>query len=107
MAGQSLKRLSFIHSPDAFLADTQQFGRMFLPVCAYTLAAYIESPEQFELNLFDMRFDAVDAVPEADLFVFSGVNQDYETIVDIHSRLQKRHPGATYILGGPIAWSLN
>lgn len=103
----NLSRIAFIHTPDAFLADTQQYGAMFMPVWAYTLAAYIEDPERYDLKLWDMRFDDVEAVPEADLFVFSGVNQDYETIVSTHSRLHARHPNATIIVGGPIAWSLN
>src|SRR5438132_3064946 len=107
MTQVTLKRLSFIHSPDAFLAETQQYGAMFMPVWAYTLAAYVEEPEKYDLRLFDMRFDDVNNVPAADLFVFSGVNQDYETIVATHARLRARHPEATFIVGGPIAWSLN
>src|SRR5947209_1543101 len=107
MAANSLKRISFIHSPDAFLAETQQYGAMFMPVWAYTLAAYVEKPEQYQLRLFDMRFDKVDDVPPADLFVFSGVNQDYETIVATHARIHELHPEAVCIVGGPICWSLN
>lgn len=107
MPANKLKTISFIHCPDAFLAETQQYGAMFMPVWAYTLAAYVEEPEKYELKLFDMRFDAIDDVPEADLFVFSGVNQDYETIVDTHRQIKERHPNSTYVLGGPIAWSLN
>jgi len=107
MTQDKLRRISFIHCPDAFLAETQQYGAMFMPVWAYTLAAYVEEPEQYELQLFDMRFDDVNDVPSADLFVFSGVNQDYETIVDTYSRLRTRHPNSTFIVGGPIAWSLN
>jgi radical SAM superfamily enzyme YgiQ (UPF0313 family) len=107
MSQSSLRRITFIHAPDAFLADTQQYGAMFMPVWAYTLAAYIEDPERYDLKLLDMRFDDVDDVPEADLFVFSGVNQDYETIVETHARLHGRYPDSTFIIGGPIAWSLN
>jgi len=107
MLSNPLKKIAFVHCPDAFLAETQQYGAMFMPVWAYTLAAYVEEPEKFELKLFDMRFDAVEDIPEADLFVFSGVNQDYETIVDTHKRIHERHPNSTYVLGGPIAWSLN
>jgi len=107
MTQGTLKRISFIHSPDSFLAETQQYGAMFMPVWAYTLAAYIAEPERYELRLFDMRFDDVEEVPPADLFVFSGVNQDYETIVKNHARLRERHPDSTFIIGGPICWSLN
>src|SRR2546423_4808745 len=76
---ETLRRISFVHSPDAFLAETQQYGAMFMPVWAYTLAAYVEEPERYDMRLFDMRFDAADELQAADLFVFSGVNQDYET----------------------------
>jgi radical SAM superfamily enzyme YgiQ (UPF0313 family) len=100
-------RISFIHCPDSYLAETQQYGAMFMPVWAYTLAAYVENPEQYDMNLFDMRFDRVEDIPESDLFIFSGVNQDYETIVDTHARVRERHPSSTFVLGGPIAWSLN
>jgi radical SAM superfamily enzyme YgiQ (UPF0313 family) len=107
MAQGTLKRISFVHSPDSFLAETQQYGAMFMPVWAYTLAANVEEPERYELRLFDMRFDDVEDVPAADLFVFSGVNQDYETIVATHARLRERHPTAVFIIGGPVCWSLN
>jgi radical SAM superfamily enzyme YgiQ (UPF0313 family) len=102
----TVRRISFVHAPNAFLAETQQYGAMFMPVWAYTLAAYVEEPEAYELRLFDLRFDRVDEVPAADLFVFSGVNQDYESLVAAHERLRARHPAATFIVGGPVAWSL-
>lgn len=107
MDNGSLRSITFVHTPEQFLAETQQYGAMFMPVWAYTLAAYIEHPEQYNLKLWDMRFDDTEALPEADLFVFSGVNQDYEHIVATHARLRERHPRSTFILGGPIAWSLN
>lgn len=107
MSARRLKTISFIHCPDAFLAQTQQYGAMFMPVWAYTLAAYVEEPEKYDLKLFDMRFDAVKDIPEADLFVFSGVNQDYETIVDTHNRVRELYPNSIFIIGGPIAWSFN
>jgi len=103
MARNTLKRISFVHAPNAFLAETQQYGAMFMPVWAYTLAAYVEEPEQYELRLFDLRFDRIDDMPAADLFVFSGVNQDYESIVAAHDRLRARHPASTFIIGGPVS----
>src|SRR5687768_17620520 len=85
-------RISFIHTPDAFLAETQQYGAMFMPVWAYTLAAYVEEPGRYDLRLYDMRFDKADHVPRADLFVFSGINQDYETLVSVHDKLRHLYP---------------
>src|SRR2546423_10332790 len=96
------ERISFIHSPDAFLAETQQYGAMFMPVWAYTLAAYVQHPESYDLRLFDTRFDDVEDIPAADVFVHSGVNQDYETVIATHARLRERHPQATFIVGGPM-----
>lgn len=107
MGERQKNRISFIHSPDAFLAETQQYGAMFMPVWAYTLASYVEDPEQYELRLFDMRFDNIEDIPFSELFVFSGVNQDYETLIAAHAQLKKSHPAATCIIGGPITWSLN
>jgi radical SAM superfamily enzyme YgiQ (UPF0313 family) len=101
------RRISFVHTPNSFLAETQQYGAMFMPVWAYTLAAYVERPEDYELRLFDTRFDRLEDVPAADLFVFSGVNQDYESLVAAHAALRERHPGATFVIGGPVCWSLN
>ena len=102
-----LKSITFVHAPDRFLAETQQYGAMFMPVWAYTLAAYIDRPERYDLRLCDLRFDEIDDIAEADLFAFSGVNQDYEAIVDAQSQLHKRFPNSTFIIGGPVAWSLN
>jgi hypothetical protein len=107
MTQDLLRRIAFIHAPDAFLADTQQYGAMFMPVWAYTLAAYIEEPERYDLKLFDIRFDDAKDVPEADLFVFSGVNQDYETIIATQAQLHGLYPNSTFIIGGPNTWSLN
>ena len=106
MTEDTRRRVSFIHAPNSFLAATQQYGAMFMPVWAYTLAAYVEEPGRYDLRLFDTRFDAVGDVPAADLFVFSGVNQDYETIVATRGLLEERHPRACFVVGGPIAWSL-
>ena len=107
MTQDALSSIAFIHAPDAFLAETQQYGAMFMPVWAYTLAAYVEEPERYDLRLYDTRFDRAEDVPRADLFVFSGVNQDYETIVSTHAALSGLHPDSTFIIGGPITWSLN
>jgi radical SAM superfamily enzyme YgiQ (UPF0313 family) len=107
MGNGDLKSITFVHAPDAFLAETQQYGAMFMPVWAYTLAAYINAAERYELKLCDLRFDKVEDIAEADLFAFSGINQDYDTIVTAQAQLRQRFPHATSIIGGPIAWSLN
>ena len=100
-------RIAFIHSPDDRLARTQQYGAMFMPVWAYTLAAYIDEPERHDLKLFDLRFDDPQDVSAADLFVFSGINQDYETIIATHAAIKSRFPEAVFVIGGPLTWSFN
>lgn len=101
------KSITFVHTPENFLAETQQYGAMFMPVWAYTLASYIEHPENYDLNLCDLRFEKANDIAEADIFAFSGVNQDYESIIDAERQLRARFPNSTFIIGGPIAWSLN
>ncbi len=107
MGHDDLTSITFVHAPDARLAETQQYGALFMPVWAYTLAAYIHEPARYQLRLCDLRFDTLGEVAAADLFVFSGINQDYEAIVAAAAHLQQRFPQATCIIGGPIAWSLH
>lgn len=107
MENTALTSITFVHATDTRLAETQQYGALFMPVWAYTLAAYIHEPERYHLRLCDLRFDTIAEVAEADLFVFSGINQDYDAIVAAATRLRQRFPYAIYIIGGPIAWSLN
>jgi radical SAM superfamily enzyme YgiQ (UPF0313 family) len=104
-SSQTLSSIAFVHAPDARLAETQQYGALFMPVWAYTLAAYLEEPERYDLRLYDTRFDSLADAAEADLFVFSGVNQDYDSIVAAQELLRRRFPAATFIVGGPLAWS--
>lgn len=104
---EGLRSITFVHAPEQFLAETQQYGAMFMPVWAYTLAAYIEEQESYDLRLCDLRFEKINEIAEADLFVFSGTNQDYEGIVDAERQLRASFPNSTFIIGGPIAWSLN
>jgi radical SAM superfamily enzyme YgiQ (UPF0313 family) len=106
MGNGDLTSITFVHAPDAFLAETQQYGALFMPVWAYTLAAYIDEAERYDLKLCDLRFDKLEDVAAADLFVFSGINQDYDAIVTAAARLRQRFPHATRVIGGPIAWSL-
>jgi radical SAM superfamily enzyme YgiQ (UPF0313 family) len=107
MANGDLTSITFVHAPDARLAETQQYGALFMPVWAYTLAAYINEPARYELRLCDLRFDNIATVAAAELFAFSGINQDYEAIVAAAAQLRQRFPQATHIIGGPITWSLN
>ena len=100
-------RVTFVHAPDPVYADTQNYGAMFMPVWAYTLGAHIPDDGRFLLALHDCRFERERDLAEADVFLFSGINQDCENLERVRARLQKRFPNATSVLGGPICWSFD
>ncbi len=98
-------KVAFVHTQSRFFADTQTFGVHLMPVWAYTLAAHLAAFGDVELALVDDRFDDVDTVAPADVFLFTGINQDYDAIVATHARLAGAHPSAVFAIGGPICWS--
>lgn len=98
---------AFVHAPDPFHAATQVYGARFMPIWAYTLAAHIPEDGRFALELFDRRFDDVATLSDIDVFLFSGINQDYPTLVEVHDKLRSRFPAAKFVIGGPICWSLD
>lgn len=100
-------RVCFIHCPDPVYADTQNYGAQFMPVWAYTLAGHIPSDGRFELSLFDTRLDLLAALSSADVFLFSGINQDFGNLIRVQKELESRFPNAVYIVGGPICWSFS
>lgn len=95
------KRIQFVHSPHLYYEQNQ--GVRFVPLWAYTLAAYV--PAEWTPSVFDCTLDPVESVPEAEVFAYSGINQDLESILATHARLKARFPSALHILGGPITWS--
>jgi radical SAM superfamily enzyme YgiQ (UPF0313 family) len=100
-------RVCFIHCPDPVYADTQNYGAQFMPVWAYTLAAHIPADGRFQLALFDARVDPFDRIEPADVFLFSGINQDHGNLVRTQKELKRRFPDMISIIGGPICWSFN
>lgn len=97
----SRQRIQFVHSPHLYYEQNQ--GVRFVPLWAYTLAAHV--PEGWTPSVFDCTLDPVASVPEADVFAYSGINQDLESILATHAALKARFPDALHILGGPITWS--
>lgn len=97
----------FVHAPDPLYADTQNYGTMFMPVWAYTLAAHVPMDGRFELQLCDTRFDSLDAIEAVDVAMFSGINQDHASLVRTHAVLRERFPNMVSIIGGPICWSFD
>ena len=98
-------RVAFIHAPDPVYADTQNYGAKFMPVWAYTLGAHIPGDGRFELSLTDCRFEPEDGIEEADVYLFSGINQDYGNMERVRAQLKARYPNARSMIGGPICWS--
>jgi radical SAM superfamily enzyme YgiQ (UPF0313 family) len=98
---------AFIHSPDPLYSDTQNYGAKFMPVWAYTLAAHVPDDGRFEMALYDTRFEDLAGIGEADVFLFSGINQDCTNLERVRAHLKERYPDAVSVVGGPICWSFN
>ena len=100
-------RCLIVHAPDPIYASTQNYGAMFMPVWAYTLAAHVPMDGRFELQLCDTRFDSLDKMEAVDVALFSGINQDHDSLLATHTALRRRFPNMISILGGPICWSFD
>jgi radical SAM superfamily enzyme YgiQ (UPF0313 family) len=99
----SPRAIAFVHAPMVF--DEQNFGVRYIPLWAYTLAAYV--PDDWDVSIHDCTRYAPSEIPGADVFAFSGINQDLESIRDAHRILKALYPDAIFILGGPICWSFD
>lgn len=100
-------RVGFVHAPNPTYSELQTNGVLFMPVWAYTLASHIPDDGSYDLALYDTRFQNVDAIGPADVFLFSGINQDRGTLVHLHTALKRRFPNAVFVIGGPICWSFD
>jgi radical SAM superfamily enzyme YgiQ (UPF0313 family) len=98
-------RISFIHAPDPFYSAYQNFGNKYMPVWAMSLAAQLPDDGTTSVDLFDTRIASVSTIPEADLFLFTGINQDIDHLRAVHGELKARYPSARFVIGGPICWS--
>jgi radical SAM superfamily enzyme YgiQ (UPF0313 family) len=105
-SGKGLRCL-FVHAPDPLYADTQNYGALFMPVWAYTLASYVPMDGRFNLQLCDTRFDSLAEIEAVDVALFSGINQDHNSLVRTHAALRKRFPKMVSLIGGPICWSFD
>ena len=100
-------RVTFVHAPNRYFADVQNNGLPFMPVWAYTLAAHLPTEAGYHLELVDTRFDALETPPRAEVFLLSGINQDYDDLIAARRLLAARHPGVRFVIGGPICWSFD
>ncbi len=94
-------RIAFIHAPEIYYE--QSFGVRFAPIWAYTLASTLDS--HWEISIHDLTVENVSRVPEAQVFAFSGINQDLHSIKRAYAHLKARYPEGVFVLGGPITWS--
>lgn len=90
----------FVHCSSS---SESSYGARFAPLWAFTLAAYL--PEGFEARLLDCEFDDPARCEGAHVFAFSGINHDLERLLEVRALLAQQHPGAIFVLGGPITWS--
>ncbi len=97
----TLNKITFVHAP--LIRYDQNYGTLFIPLWAYTLAAHV--PAGWHSEIVDTIVDDLADVGPAQVFAFSGINQDLQTVLAAHDALRARHPDALFIVGGPITWS--
>ncbi|MEE8394413.1 MAG: radical SAM protein, partial [bacterium] len=100
-------RLAFIHAPDPIYSSNQDYGAKFMPTWVYALASHIPDIGRFSLRLHDMRFEKEADIAEADLFLFSGINQDNGILNRLRESVKRRFPRSRSFVGGPICWSFD
>jgi hypothetical protein len=87
---------------DRFYSEIQNNGVIFMPVWAYTWAAHLVEAQDYQLCLVDTRFESVEHCAQADLFFYSGLNQDSGSLMAARDKLARRFPNARHVLGGPL-----
>lgn len=106
MKKKAKKKIYFIHAPEKKYQLNQDYGIKFMPTWAYTLISHIKDRENYEIDVIDTRIKKqIWKLYDIDIALFSGINQDYESIVETHRILKKNNPEIRTIIGGPIVWS--
>ena len=100
-------RVVLIHAPDPLYSSTQTYGAQFVPLWAYTLPAYFPKDKKYKIDIYDNRFDKVENIPKANLYIYSGINQDCEIVNKICKYLRDLAPSSSHIIGGPICVSFD
>ncbi len=93
--------ITFVHCPVVDFG--QNYGSELAPLWAYTLASWV--PATFETRIADLRHENPASVGRAEIFAFSGINQDLPELLAQRAALKARYPDALFLLGGPITWS--
>jgi len=93
--------ITFVHAP--VVTYDQNYGTRFAPLWAYTLAAYV--PDDWQVTIAEGASATPSALQGADVFAFSGINQDLPSILAVQRQLKVKYPSARFIVGGPLTWS--
>lgn len=111
MANPSPFQCVFVHAPADSYVDNDLGGKFagprFPPIWAYTLAPYLSKDGRYALQLRDLRFDRLADLTRADLFLFTGLNEDLSSVLRAREEARQRFPDATFVLGGPICASFD
>lgn len=107
VAPKARRRVTFLHTPNRFYSEVQNNGVIFMPVWAYTLAAHLPDDGTYDLDVFDARLADIETAAPADVYLMSGINQDYPDLVAARDFLAAKYPDAVFVLGGPICWSFH
>lgn len=99
-------KVGLIHSPESSISKHQNFGLKFSPVWAYVLSSYIENAGHTS-ELFDMNNSSLESIKPCDVFFFSGINQDIDSLIAASNFCRSHFPDTKQFIGGPIAWSLD
>ena len=98
--------VGLIHSPESSISEHQNFGLKFSPVWAYVLSSYIENSGH-ESILFDLNSQSLKDIHKCDIYFFSGLNQDINSLIKTSDFCRVNFPESRQYLGGPIAWSFD
>jgi radical SAM superfamily enzyme YgiQ (UPF0313 family) len=111
MANPSPYHVVFVHAPADTYLDNDLGGKFagprFPPIWAYTLAPYLAKDGRYALQLVDLRFDRIADIEHADLFLFTGLNEDLSSVLRAREEARQRFPNAIFVLGGPICASFD
>lgn len=88
-------------------ADTQNYGAQFMPIWAYTLSSHLPKSQGFTVSLFDSRYENLNDLNDSEVFLFSGINQDYANLIKVAKEVRNLFPHRKLIIGGPITWSFD
>ncbi|MEL0097895.1 MAG: radical SAM protein, partial [Planctomycetaceae bacterium] len=97
------KKIIFVHAPR--IEYEQNYGVTLVPLWAFALAAYI--PDDWDVEVYNTQIDGpANLVGSADVYALSGMNYDIRSVKEAREKIKTNHPDATFIVGGPMVWSM-